>query len=122
MTGTSKKEWKGLPTLLQQARERNCLSRAQAAVALGLGRQTTWEIDNDKRPPKAIELAAMADLYGIDIEWLFGRAKSKPRDDRLELAAQMRAHLDEGALDRPYAAIRIVKQRTPPSDKIWRSY
>ena len=64
----------------------------------------------------------MADLYGVDLEWLFGRAKTKPRDDRVELAAQMLAYLDEGALDRLYAAIRIVKKRTPPSDRIWRSY
>lgn len=122
MTGTTKKGWKGLPTLLEQARQRNCLSRHEAAVELGMHRQTIYEIESGKRPPKATELAAMADLYGVDIGWLFGRAKSRPTDDRQELAAQMLAHLDEGALDRLYAAIRVVKQRTPPSDRIWMSY
>jgi transcriptional regulator with XRE-family HTH domain len=83
MSKPETKSWTGLPTLLMEARERRGLSRAAVADALGLRRPAIWEIENGKRHIRADELAELADLYGVSVNWLLvaraaGRETTEP--------------------------------------------
>jgi transcriptional regulator with XRE-family HTH domain len=106
--------WQGLPTLLRQARDRAKVSTVEAARELGVRRPAIWEIEHGKRRCEAQELAKLARLYGVSVSWLLGRASSRARDDRADLAAELLAHLSDDALGRLEAAIRIVKERRSP--------
>jgi transcriptional regulator with XRE-family HTH domain len=104
----------GLPTLLRDARRRAGVTTVQAANALGVRRPAIWEIEHGRRKVSAEELATLADLYGVSVTWLVGRASSGARDDRAALAAQVLANLSDAQLDRLMSAIRIVKERRSP--------
>jgi transcriptional regulator with XRE-family HTH domain len=106
--------WKGLPTLLQQARTRAGVTTVRAAKALGIRRAAIWEIENGRRTVSAAELFQLADLYGVSETWLMDRASSRARDDRAELAAQVLAGLTDTQLERLLEAIRIVRERRSP--------
>jgi transcriptional regulator with XRE-family HTH domain len=86
----------------------------QAADALGIRRPAIWEIENRQRKVSAEELTKLADLYGVSVTWLMGRASSGARDDRAELAAHVLAKMSDAQLDRLMHAIRIVKERRSP--------
>lgn len=72
--GERRAEREALGKRLLLMRTRASLSQAQAAESLGIRRQTmtAWEA-GDSEPP-ALDLQRMADLYGVDINVLTGRA------------------------------------------------
>ena len=113
-TPRARAPWKGLPTLLRDARERAGITTVEAAEALEVRRPAIWEIEHDKRKVSAEELGKLADLYGVSATWLLERASSAARDDRAELAAQVLAGMSDAQLDRLSAAIRIVRERRSP--------
>jgi transcriptional regulator with XRE-family HTH domain len=114
-SGVARKEpWTELPRLLGDARRRAGVTTVQAADALGIRRPAVWELEHGKRNVRAEELATLADLYGVSVTWLIGRASSGARDDRAELAAQVLANMSDAELDRLMSAIRIVRERRSP--------
>lgn len=104
----------GLPRLLRDARRRAGITTVRAATVLGIRRPAIWEIESGKRRASAEELAKLADLYGVSVTWLLGRASTGAKDDRAALAAQVLANMSDAGLDRLEAAIRIVKERRSP--------
>jgi transcriptional regulator with XRE-family HTH domain len=102
---------RNVPRLLHDARTRAGITTVQASDALGIRRPAIWEIEHGKRKVTANELAKLADLYGVSVTWLMGRASSRARDDRAELAANVLAKMSDTQLDRLMHAIRIVKER-----------
>ncbi|MDQ3661193.1 MAG: helix-turn-helix transcriptional regulator [Actinomycetota bacterium] len=110
----SRAPWKGMPTLLRDARERAGITTVEAAEALDVRRPAISEIEHGKRRVSAEELGKLADLYGVSVTWLLERASSAARDDRAELAAQVLAGMSDAQLDRLTAAIRIVRERRSP--------
>ena len=109
-----KPSWKGLPTLLRDARKRAGITTVQAAEALDVRRPAISELEHGKRKVSAEELGKLADLYGVSVTWLLGRASNAARDDRAELAAQVLATMSDAQLDRLSAAIKIVRERRSP--------
>lgn len=107
----SASSWKGLPTLLRDARKRAGITTVTAAKALGIRRPAIWEMENGKRKVGAEELAKLADLYGVSVSWLHARKSSRARDDRAELAAQVLAGMTAAQLDLLIKAIQIVRER-----------
>ncbi len=106
--------WKGLPTLLRDARKRAGITTVEAAEVLDIRRPAIWEMEHGKRKVSAEELDKLAELYGVSVTWLLGRTSSAARDDRAELAAQELAKMSDAQLDRLSAAIKIVRERRSP--------
>ncbi len=106
--------WKGLPTLLREARMRAGVTTVRAAEALGIRRAAIWEMENGRRKVSAAELVQLAHLYRVSETWLMDRASSRARDDRAELAAQVLAGLTDPQLELLLDAIRIVRERRSP--------
>jgi len=59
---------------LMLMRARVDLSQAQVAEALGVRRPTVTAWENGDAEPKALDLQHLADLFGVDINVLTGRA------------------------------------------------
>jgi transcriptional regulator with XRE-family HTH domain len=115
MVDGASSSWKGLPTLLKQARKRAGVTTVRAAKALGIRRAAISEMENGRRKVSATELVQLADLYGVSETWLMHRAGSRARDDRAELAAQALAGLTDPQLERLVEAIRIVRECRSPT-------
>lgn len=72
---------------LRAAREQAGLSQGQAAKVVGLHRPAITEIEAGRRGVNAEELAALADAYGVSVNWLVEAEKTDPVRDLIELAA-----------------------------------
>ena len=105
----------GLPRLLRRARERARLTPAQVAKELGIRRPAIYEMEKGTRRVSADELGTLSDIYNVNADWLLERAKSRPRDDRPELAAQALASMSRADLERLERAIRIIKEPRSPT-------
>lgn len=67
-----------LATRLRAARERVGLSQARVAGELGLHRPSVSEMEAGHRNVLALELLAMAGLYGVAVGWLLGEGEEPP--------------------------------------------
>lgn len=85
---------------LKVARERAGLTQGQVAKMLGLHRPSVSEIEAGRRGVPAEELAAMAKLYRVSVDWVAGTEMPDPDRDRLELAARELSRLKKEDLDR----------------------
>ena len=62
---------KGFAARLRQAREARSLSLTQLGRLVGVSPTSPWQWENDDtRPPSAENLALVAQLLGVDPEWL----------------------------------------------------
>lgn len=84
---------------LKVARERAGLTQGQVAKKLGLHRPSVSEVEAGRRGVSAEELAAMAKLYEVSVDWLTGTEEPNPDRDRLELAARELSKLKKEDLD-----------------------
>ena len=97
---TPDKERNLMASRLRTAREMAGLSQAQVANILGLHRPSVSEMEAGRRKVSAGELAKLAEVYSIDIEWLAGTAaEDTGGDERVRFAARQLAKLKADDLD-----------------------
>ena len=87
---------------LRTARELAGLSQAQVAHQLGVHRPTVTEIEAGRRRVAAEELAQLAELYEVDVNWLLGFVAdgNDSMVDRVQLAAREIGKLKPDDFDR----------------------
>jgi transcriptional regulator with XRE-family HTH domain len=95
---------------LRAAREQAGLSQGQAAKVVGLHRPAISEIEAGRRGVSAEELAALADAYGVDANWLVAAAEADPVRDRMELAARELSKLKGEDLERLLLLLSTLKR------------
>lgn len=96
---------------LRKARENAGLSQSQVATLMGLHRPTVSEMEAGRRRVAAEELARLADVYGVGIEWLAGESASTDQMEEAELAAREMRSLDREDLDKVVELIRSLSRR-----------
>lgn len=107
MTDPSKSiDLPGLGERLRMAREAAGLSQAQVAKLLRLHRPSITEMENEARKVSAGELAQLADLYKVSLEWLTG---TETHNTRVKMAARKLGALKDKDLE---TAMRII-------DSLW---
>ena len=87
---------------LRTARENAGLSQGQVAKLLNMHRPTVSEIEAGRRKLTADELVRFADLYGVSLDWLTGKAAETldPKDARLAMVARDLDKLKQQDLER----------------------
>ena len=87
---------------IREARRLAGLSQGQVAKMLGLQRPSVTEIEAGNRTVAAEELAKLAEIFDVGVEWLLGEGASRldAHDDRLQLAARELQKLKPNDLDR----------------------
>ena len=96
---------------LRQARASAGLSQGQIAKLLGMHRPTITEIEAGRRRVSAEELGALADAYGVTVQWLATDQddSSLPQDDRILLAAREIAKMKGGDIDRLISVLKMLR-------------
>ena len=98
---------------LRWAREQAGLSQGQVARELGVHRPTISQIEAGKRNVRPDEIAALAELYGVDEDWIVSGSESSDimDDPRLKIAARELSKLKEEDLDVILQLLRVLKAR-----------
>jgi transcriptional regulator with XRE-family HTH domain len=98
---------------IRTARANAGLSQGQAAKQLGFQRPTISEIEAARRKVTAVELTAMAKLYGVGVAWLAceNDDATDPERDRIELAAREIAGLKEADFENVLQLVRSIRAR-----------
>ena len=94
---------------LRSAREAAGLTQAQVAKKLHLHRPTLSEIEAGRRRVTADELRAMAEVYGVSLEWLASGHSDGQADARILMAARQLGKLKPADLDRLIALLRTLR-------------
>ena len=102
---------KEMPGRLRRARLAARVTTVDAASALGVRRPAISEMESGQRRCRSEELEILADLYGVNVEFLLGIRANNARDERVELAASTLADLSPEALEQLMTAISVVKRR-----------
>lgn|SRR5262245_5528741 len=100
---------------LKTAREQAGLTQAQVAKNLGLHRPSVSEMEAGRRSVSAEELATLAKLYGVSVDWLTGTQKPEPDRDRLELAARELSKLKKEDLERLLQLLASLRSDREPN-------
>lgn len=61
---------------LKELRKAKCLTQTQVADELNMPQNTLSQYENNNRKPSKLALSALADYYGVSIEYLKGNEKS----------------------------------------------
>ena len=96
---------------LREARELAGLSQAQAARRLNLHRPAISEIEAGRRRVSAQEVAVLADLYGVSVDWIT-TGESAIDDQRVRLIARELEKLKPADLDKLMSVLRTLKNRS----------
>ncbi|WP_437665619.1 helix-turn-helix domain-containing protein [Sorangium sp. So ce1182] len=112
MIDTEKKQ-KQIANRIRAARENAGLSQGQAAKQLDVARPTISECEAGRRRVTAVELTAMAKLYGVSVAWLACEhdETADPDHDRIELAAREIAGLKDDDLASVLQLVRSIRAR-----------
>jgi transcriptional regulator with XRE-family HTH domain len=104
---------KQIASRLRAAREMAGLSQAQVAKILGLHRPSVSEIEAGRRRVSGEELAKLAEVYSVDLDWLMNGEPTGASsiNDRAQLAAREFAKLRPEDLDR---VLELLKAIRPP--------
>ena len=96
---------------LRRAREAAGLSQGQVARKLGLHRPTVSEMEAGRRRVTAEEVAQLAELYGVNSEWIMtGRVAGwAAADERLALAARQLSKMSEADLERLLGLLKMLR-------------
>ena len=95
---------------LRMARESAGLTQAQVAKKLSLHRPTISEIEAGRRRVTAEELTTMADLYGVEVNWIIDTSTSEqPESDKIVMAARQLSKLKDRDLDRLMNLVRMLR-------------
>lgn len=98
---------------LRLAREMAGLTQGQVAKAQGWHRPTVSEIEAGRRKVSVEEVAALSDMYGVNVPWVVGREDEEADSaaDRVRLAARELSKLREEDLDRIVQLIQALRAR-----------
>ena len=96
---------------LREARELAGLSQAQAAKRLNLHRPAISEIEAGRRRVSAPEVAVLAELSGVSVEWIT-TGESVVDDRRVRLVARELEKLKPADLDKLMSVLRTLKKRS----------
>ncbi len=93
---------KAIASRLRLSREMAGLTQGQVAKSLNWHRPTVSEIEAGRRRVSAEELAALAEMYGVNVPWIVGEddEDSTLAANRVKLAARELSKLREEDLDR----------------------
>lgn len=96
---------------LKMAREAAGLSQGQVAKLLDMHRPTISEIEAARRRVVGEELAQLAALYGVSVEWLTtAPEESDASEDRILLAARELSKMKEQDLERLMSLLRMLRK------------
>lgn len=73
-----------LPTILKQLREEKGLGQKELAAVLYVSNGTISNYENGVHSPSLDTLCAIADYYGVSVDFLLGRADSPYAERKLE--------------------------------------
>jgi transcriptional regulator with XRE-family HTH domain len=95
------------------ARENAGLSQGQAAKHLTIARPSLTEVEAGRRKISAVELAALAKLYGVSLAWLACEDDEVTNPDRarIELAAREIASLKPADLENVLQLVRSIRAK-----------
>jgi transcriptional regulator with XRE-family HTH domain len=105
------KEKEAIASRLALARKQAGLSQAQVAKLLNLHRPSITEAEAGRRNVTATELAKLAEIYGVSLDWL-ACANSDSADgvnDRIQLAARELAKLKNDDLEKVLGLLQALK-------------
>jgi transcriptional regulator with XRE-family HTH domain len=89
------------------ARQRSGLSQDAVAKRLGLQRPAVSEIEAGRRKVKSAELALLADIFHVSMEWLASGKGDSP--SKLEVAARGLSKLKEEDLDKILNLLKTLR-------------
>jgi transcriptional regulator with XRE-family HTH domain len=95
---------------LRLAREKAGLSQGQVAMKLGWHRPTVSEIEAGRRRVAAEEVGQLADIYGVDVNWVV-TGDAIEADPAIQLAARVLAKLKKEDAEKILKLLR----RLPPA-------
>jgi len=97
---------------LRAAREHAGLSQGQVARLLHMHRPSISELEAGRRNVSAEELAELARIYDVSVNWLVGEDSEgqEQRDPRIELAAREIQKLRPEDLDRLLAMLSTLRR------------
>ena len=100
-----------IATRLRMAREAAGLTQAQVAKMLRLHRPAVSEIEAGRRSVSAEELAQLAPIYGVAVDWLTCSTGSESEaDDKVILAARQLSKMKDADLDRLMRMLRMLRK------------
>jgi transcriptional regulator with XRE-family HTH domain len=96
---------------LRTAREAAGLSQGQVAKLLDYHRPTITEIEAGRRKVSGEELARLAKLYEVSVEWLTSSSsESNAAEDRIMLAARELSKMKDEDLDRLMSLLQMIRK------------
>lgn len=117
MTGLDSAKRPHIAERLREARKLAGLSQGNVAKMLGLHRPSVSEIEAGNRRVSAQELARLAEIYDVSVDWLLGETPDAldAQDPRLELAARELTKLKPDDLDRLLKLLAAMRGDTAPN-------
>ena len=102
---------KAIASRLRLSREMAGLTQGQVAKSLEWHRPTVSEIEAGRRRVSVEELAALAEMYGVNVPWVVGEddEDSSLAADRVKLAARELSKLREEDLDRVLQLVQALR-------------
>ena len=96
---------------LTLARKQAGLTQGQVASLLELSRPSISEVEAGRRNVTATELARVAEIYGVSVEWLSCVDTEKPdaMGDRVQLAARQLAKLKPEDLRKVISLLEAIQ-------------
>ena len=106
------KKKEAIASRLALARKQAGLSQAQVAKMLNLHRPSISEAEAGRRNVSATEIAKLAEIYGVGVEWLAASdtGSADQNRDRIQLAARELAKLKKGDLDKVLGLLSALKR------------
>lgn len=97
---------------LRAAREAAGLSQGQVAKLMGFHRPTISEMEAGRRRVSAEELAKLAELYGVGVEWIATKNANEKDfvDEKISLAARELSKMNDVDLERLMSLIRMLRK------------
>jgi len=102
---------RGIAARLRLARERAGLSGGQADRLLDFEQGAVLKVETGERTLAAEDLPKVARAYGVDVAWLVDPDASRPRRDRLAMAARELGKLKSEDLERVIGFISSLQTR-----------
>lgn len=107
-----KQKKEAIASRLALARKQAGLSQGQVAKILKLHRPSISEAEAGRRNVNATEIAKLAEIYGVSIDWLACSDSDSPDvgRDRIQLAARELAKLKRHDLDKVLDLLSALKK------------
>ena len=108
----AQKKKEAIASRLALARKQAGLSQAQVAKMLNLHRPSISEAEGGRRNVSATEIAKLAEIYGVSVDWLAGSDtdSADQNRDRIQLAARELAKLKKGDLEKVLGLLSALKR------------